>query len=396
MRKFGLAFLGCGVVLVSCCVGITGGFLGARLSNNTLKNLTGGIVNQLPITNQQEAVVDVASKSSESVVSIVVSQHISDLQNLRYDPFLKYFGTPSDNTTNDNSSTSGNDLQEVAAGTGFIISADGMIITNRHVVSEDNAEYTVVLNSGKKYTAKVLAKDTLLDIAFIQIDATGLTPLSFGDSSSIKVGQSVVAIGNALGEFSNTVSSGIVSGLGRTITATDQMGGASEQLYDVIQTDASINSGNSGGPLLDLSGNVVGVNVAVASDANGIGFAIPSNVVVDLLKRLKTDGEIIRPKLGVRFRMIDSALKKANGLTVDAGALIVKGTTSGDPAIVAGSAAEKAGLKENDIILEIDGVVLSENKPLNVVIQGYKVGDTVTLKVLRDGKEIELTATLQK
>ena len=390
MRKFGLAIFGCGTVLFACCAGLFGGIVGARLSNATVNTLTGGIVTQLPVTNQEEAVINVADKASNSVVSIVVSQHLSDLENLRNDPFLRYFGVQQ------NDSTNSDELQQVAAGTGFIISNDGMIITNRHVVDEEKAEYTVVLNNGEKYTAEVLAKDTLLDIAFLKIEASELTPLSFGDSSNIKVGQTVVAIGNALGEFSNTVSSGIVSGLGRNITATDQFGGSAEQLYDVIQTDASINSGNSGGPLLDLSGNVVGVNVAVASDANGIGFAIPSNVVVDLLNRLNTDGEIVRPKLGVRFRMIDENVKKNNNLTVDAGALIIQGSSTNDPAIVPDSAAEKAGLKEGDIILEVNGEKLTENKPLNVVIQEFKVGDKITLKVLRDDQEIEVKATLQK
>jgi len=394
MRKFGFAFFGCVIILLSCCAGLTGGVIGSRISSKNLSDLTGGVVNQLQVTNQEEAIVNVASESSESVVSIVVSQHLSDFENSVYDPFLRYFGESIPDIEENPLST--NDLQEVAAGTGFIISAEGMIITNRHVVDEINAEYTVVLNNGEKYTAKVLAKDTLLDIAFIQIEATNLNPLEFGNSSTIKVGQSVVAIGNALGEFSNTVSSGIVSGLGRTITATDQLGGSAEQLYDVIQTDASINSGNSGGPLLDLGGNVVGVNVAVASDANGIGFAIPSNVVVDLLTRLQTDGEIIRPKLGVRFRMIDSTLKKSNNLTVEDGALIIKGSEESDAAIVADSAAEKAGLRENDIILAVNGEKLTTNKPLNVVIQGYKVGDIVNLKILRANEELIVSATLQK
>lgn len=393
MRKFKLVFLGCATILFSCCAGLTGGVIGSRLSNQTITDITGGVVNELKVTNQQEAVIDVAEQSSQSVVSIVVSQFVSELEDSNYDPFLRYFGIPQEENQSD---TNTEELREVAAGTGFIISSEGMIITNRHVVDEENAEYTAILNNGEKYKATVLAKDTLLDIAFLKIEADNLLPLEFGDSSTIKVGQSVVAIGNALGEFSNTVSSGIVSGLGRNITATDRLGGSAEQLYDVIQTDASINSGNSGGPLLDLSGNVVGVNVAVASNANGIGFAIPSNVVVDLLDRLNVDGEIVRPKLGVRFRMIDSDLQKANNLNVEEGALIVQGQSARDPAIVPESAAEKAGLKINDVITEVNGLKLTVNNPLNVVIQGYKVGDTISLKVIRDGQEIIVEVTLQK
>lgn len=394
MKRPFVAVISCITIIFSCLAGVVGGVLGNQLYGRNIGNLANSIINQdLRVTNQQEAVIDVANKSSSSVVSIVVSQHLSDVQNNRFDPFLDYFGIPQSTPDTNNDS---NDLREVGAGTGFIISNDGMIITNRHVVDEDDAEYTVILNDDTEYTAKVLAKDTLLDIAFLKIEATNLTPLNFGDSSKIQVGQTVVAIGNALGEFSNTVSAGIVSGLGRNITATDARGRSAEQLYDVIQTDASINSGNSGGPLLDLNGNVIGVNVAVASEAQGIGFAIPSNVVVDLLSRLNEQGEIVRPKLGVRFRMIDEALKKANNLTVNDGALIQRGQTANDLAVIPGSPADKAGLRENDIVLEINGEKLTESKPLNIVIQGYKVGDEITLKVLRQGQEIEVKAVLEK
>jgi serine protease Do len=392
MRKFGLAIFGCATVLFACCAGVIGGIVGSRVSNSTLNNLTGGSISELRVTNQQEAVVDVASKSSNSVVSIVVSQRLSELENSPTNPFLRYFGLEEEQGT---TRQIPDQLREIGAGTGFIVSRDGMIVTNRHVVDEDNAQYTVVLNNNERFEAKVLAKDTLLDIAFLKIETNNLTPLSFGDSSQIKVGQSVVAIGNALGEFSNTVSSGIVSGLGRNITATDQSGLSAEQLFDVIQTDASINSGNSGGPLLDLNGNVIGVNVAVANDANGIGFAIPSNVVVDLLERLNAEGEIVRPKLGVRFRMIDAQLKAANNLTVDQGAYVVQGTAE-EPSIVPNSAAARAGIRAGDIVLAVNDVILTESRPLNVVIQELRVGDSVNLRILRGEQEITLTAVLQK
>lgn len=393
MKKPFFVVFSCGIIIFSCFAGIVGGYIGGQFSGRNLNNIANAITSQdLKITNQQEAVIDVADKASTSVVSIVVSQNLPEIDNLRRGPLFEWFGIEEEPQNSNGKS----ELRQVGAGTGFIVSADGMIVTNRHVVDEDNAEYTVILNNDTRYTATVLAKDTLLDIAFLKIDASNLTPLNFGDSSAIKVGQSVVAIGNALGEFSNTVSSGIVSGLGRNITATDARGRSSEQLFDVIQTDASINSGNSGGPLLDLAGNVIGVNVAVASDAQGIGFAIPSNVVVDLLGRLNEEGEIVRPKLGVRFRMIDESLKRANNLTVDNGALIQRGQTTNDLAVIPGSPADKAGLRENDIILEVNNEKLTLNKPLNIVIQRYKVGEEVTLKVLRQGQEIEVKATLEK
>ncbi|CAG1022925.1 putative serine protease PepD [Patescibacteria group bacterium] len=390
MRRFALVLLSCSTILFACFAGVLGGYVGGRLGNSPLSELTGSIINQdIRVTNQQEAVIDVVNKASSSVVSIVVSKDVPVLEN--YDPFLEYFGIP----RNDSDSAT-TEKREVAAGTGFVISEDGMIITNRHVVEDDSAEYTVIFKDDTKYTAKVLARDTLLDIAFIKIEATGLAPLAFGSSKDLQVGQTVVAIGNALGEFSNTVSSGIVSGIGRNIVATDALGQNAEQLFDVIQTDASINSGNSGGPLLDLDGNVIGVNVAVASNAQGIGFAIPSDIVVDLLSRLSAEGEIVRPKLGVRFRMITQELKEANELSVDQGALIVRGETADDLAVMPGSSADRAGLRENDIILEVEGIKLTQSRPLNVVIQGFKVGDEVTLKVLRQGQEIEITAVLQK
>lgn len=398
MQKFLIGFFGCGIVLISCVAGLTGGFLGTRLGNNSLNLGNSNNSGQdLRVVNQQEAIIDVAKQASQSVVSVVVSQRVSDVQNLRLNPFLEEFGFEFPNRQQGEQEITPNDsLREVGAGTGFIISQDGMIITNRHVVDEENAQFTVILNDERRFEATVLAKDSLLDIAFLKIEAEGLPALNFGDSSSIQVGQSVIAIGNALGEFSNTVSSGIVSGLGRNITATDSFGGSREQLYDVIQTDASINSGNSGGPLLDLSGNVIGVNVAVANDANGIGFAIPSNVVSDLLNRLNTDGEIVRPRLGVRFRMITESLKQERNLTVDDGAIIFSGNNSTEPAIVPDSPAEKAGLREGDIILSVDDVMLTQEKPLNVVIQGYKVGDQVSLVILRGSQELTINVVLEK
>lgn len=396
MRKFVFVILSCSTIMLSCVAGIAGGYVGSRLNGNSISDIASAVINQdIRVTNQQEAVIDVVNKASASVVSIVVSKDVPIIENYRYDPFLEYFGIPQGDNGADSSSNA-TEKRAVAAGTGFIISADGMIITNRHVVSDDKAEYTVIFKDDTKYTAKVLAKDTLLDIAFLKIEASGLTPLTFGKSSELQVGQTVVAIGNALGEFSNTVSSGIISGMGRNITATDTLGRDAEELHDVIQTDASINAGNSGGPLLDLGGNVIGVNVAVASDAQGIGFAIPSDIVVDLLSRLNNEGQIVRPKLGVRFRMIDTTLKEANDLTVDQGALIVRGTTANDLAVIPGSPADKAGLRENDIILEINGIKLTQSNPLNIVVQGLRVGDEATMKVLRQGQEIEVKATLEK
>lgn len=383
MKGIFLGILLFSTIVFSTTLGLFAGVVGSRLNNNNSDS-------NLQLVNQQDAIVNAVNKASDSVVSIVVSQKQSDLFKSTKIPLEYYLIRPDEELENETS----DELIAVAGGSGFIVSSDGLIITNRHVVDEETASYSVVFKSGEEYNAKVLAKDTLLDIAFLKIETTNLKPLEFGDSSKIQVGQSAIAIGNALGEYSNSVSAGIISGLGRSITARDSFSNSSEQLYNVIQTDASINSGNSGGPLLDINGRVIGVNVAVATDAQGIGFAIPSNVVVDLIERLKTDGEIIRPKLGVRFKMITKSIKNDLNLNVDSGALIVKGDTSSEPAIVEKSAAQIAGLLEDDIITKVNSEELSINNPLNIVIQQYKVGDTVNLTVIREDKTLNIKATL--
>ncbi len=394
MRKRALfAFLGVLTILFSCIAGLFGGFVGTKLEQQSLSNSINQVTQDVKVTNEESAITDVAAKASDSVVSIVITEDVPTYENYNFNPYqndpFNFFQQQQQNPT-------GTQQQEVGEGSGFIVSKDGLIITNRHVVESTTASYTVILNSGDKYTAKVLARDTLLDIAFIKIDASSLTPLDLGSSSSLKVGQTVVAIGNALGQFSNTVSSGIISGLKRNITAGDAAGGSTEQLSNVIQTDASINLGNSGGPLLDINGNVIGVNVAVASDAQNIGFAIPIDVVKDLLNRLNTEGNIQRPMLGVRYIQIDSTVQKQNNLSVDYGALVSRGSSSSQVAVLPGSPADKAGLKENDIILEINGTKVTSDNTLSTQIQQFKIGDKVTLKLLRAGKDVNVDVTLDQ
>lgn len=394
MNKLLFAGFGCVIIIFSCFFGLVGGYIGNRLANgNSVSDVFGNITQQnIRIVNQEEVIIDVAEKSKNSVVSIVVTKDLPKLEDStsldNNDLFRRFFNNNSDSTTTE--------PQQIGAGSGFIISTDGMIVSNRHVVEDKTASYTVIMNDGTKYDAKVLAVDTLLDIAFIKIEANNLVPLTFGSSEGIKVGQTVIAIGNALGEFSNTVSTGIISGLKRDITASSVGGGNVELLEDVIQTDASINLGNSGGPLLDAEGNVIGVNVAIASNAQNIGFAIPSDVVVDLLDRLNSDGEIERPLLGVRFQLVTEALVKSNNLEVDYGALIVKGTGDDEVAILPNSPAAKAELKEGDIILEVDGKKVDASSPLQNIIKNYRIDDEVTLKILRQGNEIEVKIKLEK
>lgn len=345
-----------------------------------------------PTINYESAVVEAVEKASPSVVSIVVTKDIPKMET--YNPFSdlppefrNFFGNgfefqrPSGET----------EKLEVGGGTGFIVSSDGMIVTNKHVVLDEEAEYSVFLNDGERYDAEVLARDPVQDIAVIKIDAQGLDPAELGDSDSIKLGQTAIAIGNALGEFRNTVSVGVISGLSRSITASGA-GGFMETIEDVIQTDAAINQGNSGGPLLNLKGEVVGMNTAVAENAQGIGFALPINLVKRDIRSIESTGEIKIPFLGVRYRMITPEFSESEGLPVDYGAL-VRGTDEG-PAVIADSPAEEAGLEAEDIILELSGEKVAVEKSLASLIQKHQIGDVVEIKVLRSGEEIILHASL--
>ena len=283
--------------------------------------------------------------------------------------------------------------QEVGAGSGFLVSADGYIVTNKHVVEDTTAEYTVMTSDGKKYTAAVLARDPSNDIAVLKISGANFSYLTFGNSDTLQVGQKAIAIGYSLGRFSNTVSTGIISGLQRSIQASGA-GGQPEDLFDVIQTDAAINPGNSGGPLLNLKGEVIGVDVAIVQGSQNIGFALPINDIKSVVASVKATGKIVRPYLGVRYVLITKQLMDANQLPVAYGALIVRGQQQTDLAVVPGSPADLAGLKENDIILEIDGKQISEDYPLVLAVRNKVVGDKLKLKVMRQGKTIDVTVTL--
>lgn len=286
--------------------------------------------------------------------------------------------------------------QQEAGGTGFIITNDGLIVTNKHVVSDANAAYTVVLSDGKGYDAKVQSLDPFQDLAVIKIDAKNLPVVELGDSDQLAVGQWVVAVGNALGTFDNSVTVGVVSAKNRKIEATDQNGSGGETLDGMLQTDAAINSGNSGGPLVNLKGQVVGINTATASGAQSIGFAIPINDAKTAIESIKTTGRIVRPYLGVRYLQITPDVAKASNLPVNYGALVKGGSKITDLAIIPGSPADKAGIVENDIIEEVNGEKIDQENSLIKLIQQYKVGDEVELKVLSKGKEKNIKVKLEE
>lgn len=335
-------------------------------------------ISQTLAVQEESATIDVVKQVTPAVVSIVISKEISQ-KNFPYGP------TPYDEFQLDDSSST--EKVEVGGGTGFIISSDGLILTNRHVVSDVDAEYTVVLDDGTEYSATILGRDTFNDIAVVKIEASGLPTLELGDSDSLQQGQTVIAVGNVLALYQNTVTKGVVSGLSRTL--------GDGVLSDLIQTDAAINEGNSGGPMVNLYGQVVGINTAVDRSGEGIGFAIPINEARVVVESVKEFGHIVRPYLGVRYVMIDEDLQEQNSLPYNYGALVQSDPAKPNQlAVIPGSPADIAGLEANDIILEINGVKVEGAIGLPKALEQFKVGDTVTLKVYHNGQEVEKTATL--
>ncbi|MFA4996055.1 MAG: trypsin-like peptidase domain-containing protein [Patescibacteria group bacterium] len=370
------------IVVIAFIVGVIGGLGGILVlsaDNGNIAKKLGLNFSELSIPTikteklvleESNAVIDASAKVSSAVVSIQQKSTVQDQFGQTYE-------------------TGG-------SGTGFIITNDGLILTNKHVVTDTTAKYTVTMDDGKIYDAVVQSVDPFQDIAVIKIDAKNLPVVELGDSDELKVGQWVVAVGNALGKFENTVTVGIISARNRTIEATDDQGNNSESMDNVIQTDAAINSGNSGGPLVNLKGQVIGINTAVAADAQGIGFAIPINEAKSAIDSIKKTGRIIRPYLGVRYLPITKEIATANKYPVDYGALIVKGSSDSQVAVVPSSPADKAGITENDIILEVNGDKIDENNGLIKLIQQYQVGDTVELKVLSNGDEKTVKVKLEE
>jgi len=342
---------------------------------------------------QKSPVVDVVKKVSPAVVSIIISKDLPKIRKYYIQPFdesLGPYGQPIPQYRHE-----GRQRVKIGGGSGFFASPDGIILTNRHVIISPNVDYTVITTDEKEYQAEILARDPVNDVAIIKVkNAKGrkFPILELGDSSRVELGQDVVAIGNALGAFRNTVSTGVVSGLSRFITAHDGMSGQTAELRGLIQTDAAINPGNSGGPLVDFDGKVIAINVAIVLGAQNIGFAIPVNNAKKDLADLKKYGRIIQPFLGVRYVLInkeakETFLQKYNlRLPVDYGALVVREPEGGDSAVVPNSPAAKAGLTEGDIILEFNKTKVTEKNPLQELIHKSKPGDLVEVKILRGDK----------
>lgn len=281
---------------------------------------------------------------------------------------------------------------EVSGGSGFIASSKGLVLTNKHVVGDARADYAVILNGGEKLPARVLSRDPINDVAILKIEAGRLPVAPLGDSSRLELGESVLAVGNALGVFKNSVSLGIVSGLSRSVSARESKKKV-EELRGLIQTDAAINPGNSGGPLVNLAGKVVGINVATVSDAESIGFAIPVNAVKRDLKDVEKYGRVRMPYLGVRYLVLDDYLKENAGLPVGYGALVIREHPRKE-AVIAGSPAARAGLKEKDIILRINSRKIDPAYTIQDFLDKAGVGDAAELVILRGEKELRVKVVL--
>jgi S1-C subfamily serine protease len=365
-RNPGFSFF-MGFLILSLIFGGAGGFLVGyflptkEAKQQAVKTLTEKEKTEKVVVEESSAIIDTVKKVGPSVVSILTTNNVMD-----------FFGDI---------------VKQKGGGTGFIITSDGLILTNKHVVA-DAGELTVVTRDGKNYKGVVKSIDPLADLAIVSIDAKDLPVVELGDSDKLEVGQHVVAIGNALGEFQNTVTTGVISAKDRTLEAEG------ERFDNMLQTDAAINPGNSGGPLVNLKGQVVGVNTAMAGNAENIGFAIPINLAKYAIESFKKNGKIIRPYIGIRYIPITKEIATINNLPVDYGVLIKSGRSFNELAVVPGSPAQKAGLREGDIVTAVNDQKIDENKSLNSILLQYQPGDTVELTVMRNSQEQKIKLTL--
>ena len=344
---------------------------------------------------EEKTIIDAVRKVSPSVVSVIISKHLPQVKKISLSPF-KHLG-PKEEKEGEGKEES----VQIGGGSGFVVHSNkdySLILTNKHVVHDREAQYSVLagdpstsLGAGKEHEAEILSVDPLNDIAIIKIKAGGLSKARLGDSSKIQIGQTAIAIGTALGLFTNTVSKGIISGLSRRIAASLGQGEETEVLRGAIQTDVAINQGNSGGPLINTDGEIIGINTAIIFGAQNIGFALPINWAKRDVQDILKYGRIERPYLGLRYMMLNKKLKEHFDLKSDCGALIISDHLPNAHAVVPGSPAEKAGIKENDLIIELNGRKLEEKDELADLIQECKIGDEVELTLLRSGDEIVKT-----
>lgn len=376
------------VVLIGLLVVIDLGqqYLPSLLQQRSGNFVTGNSSGKVKVVTEESVTINIVKKYGPSVVTVVGKSTAQPQQSspFGFSPF-PFFGFGSNGP-----SIQQPQAQSESIGSGFIVTSNGMLVTNKHVVADTTMTYQVITSDGKKYDVRHIYRDPLNDVALLKIDpnqnpAKKLIPLTLGNSSHLQVGQYVVAIGTALGQFRNTVTTGVISGLGRGITAGSPYEGSVEQLSNVIQTDAAINPGNSGGPLFNSSGEVIGVNTAVSQNGQNIGFAIPINVITDALKNYQKNGKIERPFLGISYSLLSKNTAVINNLPVGA---YIQDISQGSP-------AEKAGLQQGDVITKIDGKQINDNNTLASVISKDKVGQTISITIYRNNKTQTLQATLE-
>lgn len=344
-------------------------------------------------SDHSRLIVETVERVMPAVVSIAITKHLSKLEEAIGREFWRLGIVPPEEIEVPQELIDARGMVRIGGGSGFFVREDGIILTNRHVIADRDAEYTVLWKD-KRYPCEVLARDPINDVAVLRVKERGVPVVALGDSGALELGETVVAIGNALGEFSNTVSSGIISGLSRYVFAFGETPGKSQELRGLIQTDAAINPGNSGGPLVNLSGEAVAINTAVVYGAQNIGFAIPINHAKRDLADLEQYGRIRKPFLGIRYVVLNQNLQEKHHFPFPYGAYILREAGLGESGIVASSPAEKAGLREGDIILECDGAAITAEHTLQDILETKAVGDTLALKVWRKGKEMEIRLTL--
>ena len=392
MKKLKKLLIGGAIGLIIVC-SVLGGAISERIFGykildrffpHSLNSLSQNLTQK--VLTEESVVIDVAEKVGPSVVTVGITKTQSQVNLFEIDPFIDPFGFFSQPRQPQGKA----EQIKQDIGSGFIVDKNGLIVTNKHVVSDTNAKYRIITKDDKEYEVQKIYRDPVNDLAILKIDPSAgsgqvLKTVELGDSGNLKVGQFVIAIGTALGEFRHTVTTGVVSGLGRGITAGSPLEGYAERLGNVIQTDAAINPGNSGGPLLNSAGQVIGINVAVAAGSQNVGFALPINVIKESLQNFEKTGKFERPYLGVRYRMISQDLAILN--EVPQGAYVVE--------VVAGSPADKAEVAVGDIITKFDGTSVREKDGgLAKIIAGKKIGDQVKITLWRDGGEKEVETTL--
>lgn len=362
-------FLIIGSLLVVAIAAATGGAISDRIFGYSLldkywpkrTDQATSSKSQISVLNEENVVSDVVSKVSSSVVTVSIKQ--AARRQIMFDPF-NMMQEPDVPTT----------PKQQDIGSGFILDKDGLIVTNKHVVEDTTGTYQVVTSDDKTYDVQKIYRDPANDLAILKINAANLKPVELGDSAKIKVGQLAIAIGTALGEFRSTVTTGVISGLGRGISAGSPFEGSVEQLDNVIQTDAAINPGNSGGPLLNSAGQVIGINTAVSQQGQNIGFAIPINVIKEAIANFNQTGQFNRPYLGVRYRILDQNTALMND--VPQGAYVQE--------VITDSPAAKAGVEQGDIITKIDGAKMTgSDNALATAVAKHKVGDKINLEIWR-------------